>query len=61
MAHQIINQHGKHIQGDSNLEKIRFMINNGLDRTYVNGKKITVLMDTRKDKERTTQVHIDGI
>ena len=61
MAHQIINQHGKHIQGDSNLEKIRFMINNGMDKTYVNGKRITVIMDTRKDGERVTKVEVQGL
>lgn len=59
MAHTIKNQHGKYIQGEVLLNEIYNLLSGGLDYSYIDGKKISVISDYRKDKERETIIKVE--
>ena len=62
MTHVIINQYNKHIQGKDNIEKVKDMLHNSLDYTYIDNKKVEVYSDQRfLDGSRRTIVLIEGI
>ena len=59
--HILKNQHDKHIDGKDNREEILTMLDRGLDEITIDGKRITVQSDFRKEDERVTVLCIEGI
>ncbi len=58
--HSITNQHKKHIIDYKIRDEICHMLNNALDYTYVQGKKIEIIKDHRhSDGSRDTVVSVD--
>jgi hypothetical protein len=59
--HRIKNQNGKFIYDRKHYEAIKNMLHNGRDECFIEGKRITVKSDFRKDGDRETVVNIEGI
>ena len=59
MTHTITNQDGKFIHEPKIRTEIQDMIDKGLDYTYFDGKKISVMRDYRCDDIRETVIEVE--
>lgn len=59
MTHEIKNQDGNHIIDERIRDEIKDMIDKGLDYTYVDKAKVSVIRDFRKDNFRGTIVEVE--
>jgi len=60
MNHTIKTKDGLFITDEDIINEIKDMIHNGLDYTYVNGKKVSVYSDKRLHDERVTRIEVEG-
>jgi len=58
MRHTIKTKNGNYILDDKIEDEVRDMINNGLDYTYIDGKKVSVYSDLRNSEGRITVIEV---
>jgi len=59
MKHTIKTKDGLFITEKNIISEIKDMMHNGLDYTYVNGKKVSVYSDLRTHEERITVIRVE--
>ena len=59
--HEIKNQNDKHITDPKHRKEIEETLIRGLDYTYIDGVKVTVVKHFDKTDDMETIVHVEGI
>ena len=59
MTHEIKTKDGKHITEDRIRDEIKDMLDKGVDYTYIDGMKVSVFRDFKKDDLRETVVEVE--
>ena len=61
VTHTIKTVQGKFIEDEEIINEVKSMLHNGLNYTYIQGKKVSVHSDFRKDGERISVIEVEGI